>query len=198
MKKDLDERLVLINGDNYDQEWHWKDNKEMEQDIIDYFGLNTDDENELNMFFRKVEWDEAGEYVFSGLQERILPLKVAINEEKDGALINLQYFKENDRKKVLETYFDEVVEICEEVDSKIMTNFLNEFSNNYESRQELNTAKLKFIEDKIIELENDGWNTEYATDTLINYSSLNVYQNIYFMVVRDNELTPLEDGDMPF
>lgn len=198
MIKDLDERLVLINGENYDQQWNWKDYEEMEKDIIDYFGLNTDDQSELNMFFRKVEWDEAGEYVFSGIKGRFIPLELAFNEEKAGALINLRYFKENDRKKVLETYFDEVVEKCEEVDSKKLNDFLNKFSNNYESRQELNIAKLKFIEDKIIRLENEGWNTEYAVDTLINYSSLNVYQNIYFTVVRNNELTPLEPDDMPF
>lgn len=103
MLKKMDERLVWLNGENYDQQWHWNDNKEMEKDIIDYFGLNTDDNFELNMFFRKVEWDGAGEYVFSEMQGRFIPLELAVNEEFNGSgLMNLEHYKAEQQREILD------------------------------------------------------------------------------------------------
>lgn len=152
MIKDLDERLVLINGENYDQQWNWKDYEEMEKDIIDYFGLDIDDEAELNMFFKKVEFDEAGDYVFSGMGECFYTLKDALDNEFNGCgLYNIEHYSKQEQEEILDYVYNTDEELTKEKYLKIVEELDPDYCNGMSCET--------FTQRNVIKVSNqDEWN----------------------------------------
>lgn len=106
MKKDLDERLKWLNGEIYDEQWHWSDRDEAIKDLIEFMEYDEDEEEKgYDLFNHNCSWNGEGDYVCNSSLGNIIisPLEEALDIEfTGGGLALLEHFTEEQQEEILD------------------------------------------------------------------------------------------------
>ncbi|WP_035290206.1 hypothetical protein [Clostridium sp. KNHs214] len=166
MIKEVDKRLQMLNDENYDVQFLWTNKEEIKKDVIEFFDLNEEDEEDKKDIEKYLSYPN-GEYVYSSLGARLITLDEALENEFEQAINCLEQFESDEQKDILNWFYDEV---------KIVNYKFKIVEEEYENSTELNEAKeyllktsMKELREKIKELKNEGYNTDFVEDTMRFY-----------------------------
>ncbi|NOW87958.1 hypothetical protein B0H39_005989 [Clostridium beijerinckii] len=101
-------------------------------------------------------------------------------------LLNIEHYPSDEQKKILESNFKEVKELCVNVTNEEDKDAIKDIHNDepYDIRkQELNQARFSLIADELEDYKKDGWNVDYAEDTIsVHIASEGI--DIYCLIVK--------------
>lgn len=166
MIKEVDKRLQMLNNENYDGQFLWTNKEEIKKDVIEFFDLSEEDEEDKNDIEKYLNYPN-GEYVFSNLGAGIITLDEALNTEFEKAKENIKFYNQDEQEEILNWFYDEV---------KIVNYKFRTIEEEYEDSTELNEAKeyllktsMKELREEIQELQNEGYIIDFVEDTMKFY-----------------------------
>lgn len=133
MIKEVDEKLQMLNSENYDVQFKWNNEEEIKNDLIEYFDLDEEDFN-YNVEEYILNFDEymnthcirnkvdklasefvvnleKGEFVYSSLANELYTLDEALDYELKQATNYIEQYDRDLQEEILEHNFKEVTEI---------------------------------------------------------------------------------------
>ena len=163
MIKNIDERLEMLNEENYDVQFDVKNEEELIEDIMDYFDI---EEDEVNGYYPDDE-EIKGNYVYSSLEGNTTKLEEALDYEFGQALINIEFYDQDTQEEILDYFYNDVeyVKYKFEINEKEYENSI-EFD---EAKEYLIKTALKELEEEIKDLKTNGYNTDFIENSMTFY-----------------------------
>lgn len=104
MIKEIDKRLEMLNGENYDVQFEVKNEEEFIKDVMEYFDV---EEDEVNGYYPEDE-EIKGDYVYSSLGGFTIKLEDALENEFGQARDNIEFYDSDIQEEILEWFGEDI------------------------------------------------------------------------------------------
>jgi hypothetical protein len=185
----LEDLFVIHNGDNAERIIH--------KEIFEMFEMIEKLNNEN---WSEDPYIEDEVYYIKNIDGDEYSVKEAYEQELEQAFLNIEHFKADLQKEILECKFEEVQDkYLKKINNVKLDAKWNEYLERYGDEADFKVFLYEnFVsESEIEELKTDGWNTDYIADT-ISYCKSCGETEVYGIVVKDELMSPVGEGEMPF